>query len=63
VLLIFASLVWTPIGVAIGSSPRLARISQPIALFLASFPANFIFPFATLAFIRLHLSIDFGACC
>jgi NitT/TauT family transport system permease protein len=61
VLLIFASLVWTPIGVAIGFSPRLARISQPIALFLASFPANFIFPFATLAFIRLHVSIDLGS--
>ncbi len=61
VLLIFASLVWTPIGVAIGFSPRLARISQPVALFLASFPANFIFPFATLAFIRLHVSIDYGS--
>jgi NitT/TauT family transport system permease protein len=61
VLLIFASLVWTPIGVAIGFSPRLARMSQPIALFLASFPANFIFPFATLAFIRLHVSIDLGS--
>ena len=61
VLLIFASLVWTPIGVAIGFSPRLARVSQPIALFLASFPANFIFPFATLAFLRLHVSIDYGS--
>jgi NitT/TauT family transport system permease protein len=61
VLLVFASLVWTPIGVAIGFSPRLARISQPLALFLASFPANFIFPFATLAFIRLHVSIDYGS--
>jgi NitT/TauT family transport system permease protein len=61
VLLIFASLVWTPIGVAIGFNPRLARLTQPLALFLASFPANFIFPFATLAFIRLHISIDYGS--
>jgi NitT/TauT family transport system permease protein len=61
VLLVFASLIWTPIGVAIGFSPRLARIAQPIALFLASFPANFIFPFATLAFIRFHVSIDYGS--
>jgi NitT/TauT family transport system permease protein len=60
-LLLFATLVWTPIGVAIGLSPRLARIAQPIALFLASFPANFIFPFATLAFIRFHIPIDFGS--
>jgi len=61
ILLVFASLVWTPIGVAIGFNPRLARILQPAALFFASFPANFIFPFATLAFIRFHLSIDYGS--
>jgi NitT/TauT family transport system permease protein len=61
VLLIFASLVWTPIGVAIGFNPRLARVLQPLALFLASFPANFIFPFATLAFIRYRIPIDYGS--
>jgi len=61
VLLVFASLVWTPIGVAIGFHPRLAQVLQPIALFLASFPANFIFPFATLAFIRFHVPIGVGA--
>jgi NitT/TauT family transport system permease protein len=61
VLLVFASLIWTPIGVAIGFHPRLAQILQPVALFLASFPANFIFPFATLAFIRLHVPINGGS--
>jgi NitT/TauT family transport system permease protein len=61
VLLVFASLVWTPIGVAIGFHPRLAQVLQPVALFLASFPANFIFPFATLAFIRLHVPIGAGS--
>jgi NitT/TauT family transport system permease protein len=61
VLMIFATLVWTPIGVVIGLSPTLTRRVQPIALFLASFPANFIFPFATLAFIQLHIPINFGA--
>jgi NitT/TauT family transport system permease protein len=61
VLLLFASLVWTPIGVAIGFNPRLAQVLQPVVQFLASFPANFIFPFATLAFIRLHIPINFGS--
>ena len=61
VLLVFASVVWTPIGVAIGFHPRLAQSLQPIALFLASFPANFVFPFATLAFIRLHVPINAGS--
>jgi len=61
VLLLFATLVWTPIGVAIGFNPKLARLLQPIVQFLASFPANFIFPFATLFFIRSNISIDWGS--
>jgi NitT/TauT family transport system permease protein len=60
-LLIFSTLVWTPVGVAIGFSPRLARISQPIVQILASFPANFLFPFATLGFIKLGLSLNWGS--
>jgi NitT/TauT family transport system permease protein len=61
VLLIFSTLVWTPIGVTIGFNPKLARISQPIVQILASFPANFIFPFATLGFIKLGLSLNWGS--
>jgi NitT/TauT family transport system permease protein len=61
ILLAFATVVWTPIGVAIGFNPRLARTLQPVALFLASFPANFIFPFATLAFIHFHISLNWGS--
>ena len=34
-----ATLIWTPIGVAIGFRPRLARVLQPGVLVLASFPA------------------------
>jgi NitT/TauT family transport system permease protein len=59
-LLVVATLIWTPIGVAIGFNPALARIMQPVVLFCASFPANFIFPFATLAFITLHVPINWG---
>jgi len=61
VLVAFATVVWVPLGVAIGFNPRLARALQPIVQFLASFPANFIFPFATLAFIKLGISIDIGS--
>jgi NitT/TauT family transport system permease protein len=60
-LLIFSTLVWTPIGVAIGFNPRLARISQPVIQVLASFPANFLFPFATLGFIKLGLTLNWGS--
>ncbi len=61
VLLIFAYLVWTPIGVAIGFNPKLARLLQPVVQFLASFPANFIFPFATLFFVRSNIPINWGS--
>lgn len=61
VLMILASLIWTPVGVAIGFHPNLSRAMQPVVQFLASFPANFIFPFATLFFIRAHISIEWGS--
>jgi NitT/TauT family transport system permease protein len=60
-LLLFSTLVWTPIGVAIGLSPRLARLSQPIVQICASFPANFLFPFATLGFIKLGVTLNWGS--
>lgn len=55
-----ASLLWVPVGVAIGFSPKLRRALQPVVQLLASFPANFVFPFATLAFIALHVDINAG---
>ena len=60
-LLVVATVIWTPIGVAIGFNPRLAGRLQPVVQFLASFPANFIFPFATVLFIRAHISLDWGS--
>jgi NitT/TauT family transport system permease protein len=60
VLIIIATLVWTPLGVAIGFTPRLAQFLQPVVLLLASFPANFIFPFAALLFLRYHVDINYG---
>ncbi|MFW6730313.1 MAG: ABC transporter permease [Synechococcus sp.] len=60
-LLVVSTVIWTPIGVAIGFQPRLASRLQPLVQFLASFPANFIFPFATLLFIRSHIPIGWGS--
>jgi len=61
VLLVFATVVWTPVGVAIGFNPRLARFMQPVVQFLASFPANFVFPFATMWFLRYNIPINWGS--
>jgi NitT/TauT family transport system permease protein len=60
VLLVVATLVWVPIGVKIGMSPRLSRYAQPIVQVLASFPANLLFPFATVAFVAIGLSLNIG---
>ena len=55
VLIGLASLVWVPIGVAIGLRPRLAGRVQPIVQFLAAFPANLFFPAAVVLILRFHL--------
>jgi NitT/TauT family transport system permease protein len=60
ILLVISTLVWVPIGVWIGFNPRVARLAQPVVQILASFPANFLFPFATLAFIKTGLSLNIG---
>ncbi len=59
-LIVLSTLVWTPIGVAIGFNPKLARLAQPVVQVLASFPANFIFPFAISLFLLLGISINWG---
>jgi NitT/TauT family transport system permease protein len=60
VLLIVASVIWVPIGVWIGMNPRVNRLAQPVVQVLASFPANFLFPFATAFFVASGLSINIG---
>ena len=60
-LVAVSTLIWVPIGVRIGESPRLARTAQPVVQVLASFPANFLFPFATLLFIHTGISLNLGA--
>jgi NitT/TauT family transport system permease protein len=61
VLLVLSTIIWVPVGVKIGMSPKLARYAQPIVQVLASFPAILLFPFATLIFINLGIPLDYGA--
>lgn len=60
VLVAVATVIWVPVGVKIGFSPRLARIAQPLVQILASFPANFLFPLVTWFFLKTGLSINIG---
>jgi NitT/TauT family transport system permease protein len=61
VVVTIAAILWVPVGVWIGFNPRVAQFMQPIVQLLASFPANFIFPFAIVIFIDLGLPLNFGA--
>lgn len=58
VLIAVASLIWVPIGVLIGLRPALAERVQPLAQFLAAFPANVLFPFAVIAIVATGASPD-----
>ncbi len=58
VLIALATLVWVPLSVMIGLRPRLAEKVQPLAQFLAAFPANLLFPVAVVAIVRFHLNPD-----
>jgi NitT/TauT family transport system permease protein len=55
VLIAVASLIWVPIGVWIGLRPAVAERVQPLAQFLAAFPANVLFPIAVVAIVSLQL--------
>ena len=57
-LIALASVVWTPIGVYVGMRPHLAHIIQPVAQFMAAFPANLLFPLAVFVIVRLSLNPD-----
>jgi NitT/TauT family transport system permease protein len=58
VLIALASLVWVPIGVWIGLRPAIATRVQPMAQFLAAFPANVLFPIAVVAIVSWKLDPD-----
>jgi NitT/TauT family transport system permease protein len=58
VLIALASLIWVPIGVWIGLRPWAATRVQPVAQFLAAFPANVLFPMAVVVIVREHLDPD-----
>jgi NitT/TauT family transport system permease protein len=54
--------LWTiPAGVAIGFSPRLARIAQPLAQIAASVPATALFPVVLLLLIRIGGGLGIGS--
>ena len=52
VLMTLATLVWVPVGVWLGLRPKWGRRAQPVAQFLAAFPANLFFPIFVVLIVR-----------
>jgi len=57
-LIVLSSLIWVPLGVLIGLRPKLAEKIQPLAQFLAAFPANLLFPVFVIVIVRWQLNPD-----
>jgi len=55
-----ATVIWTPIGVWIGSKQRVALFAQPLAQIFASFPANMAYPLVVGLFVRYHIDMNWG---
>jgi NitT/TauT family transport system permease protein len=59
---ILIAALWTiPVGVTIGSNPRLARFLQPITQVVASVPATALFPVLMLGLIRIGGGLGVGS--
>ena len=54
ILIAIASLIWVPVGVWIGLRPIWAERIQPVAQFMAAFPANVLFPAVVGVIVALH---------
>ena len=58
VLMALAAVIWVPIGVWLGLRPAWARRVQPVAQFLAAFPANLLFPPFVVVIVAFHLNVE-----
>ncbi len=57
-VIVVSIVVWVPVGVWIGMRPKVSKGVQPIAQFLAAFPANLLFPVAAMLMLKYHLNVN-----
>ena len=56
IMILLATLLWVPVGVWLGLRPVWARRAQPVAQFLAAFPANLFYPIFAIAIVHFALN-------
>jgi NitT/TauT family transport system permease protein len=59
--IVLSTAIAVPLGVWIGSNPRLARYLMPLTQIAASFPAPLVFPNLILAIYFLHGNVEWGS--
>ncbi len=59
--LVIGALWSIPVGVAIGFSPRFARLAQPLVQLAASIPATALFPIILVFLVRLRGGVEIAA--
>jgi NitT/TauT family transport system permease protein len=57
-LIALSTLIWVPIGVWVGLRPAWTQSVQPLAQFLAAFPANVVYPVVVIAIASFRLDPD-----
>jgi NitT/TauT family transport system permease protein len=61
-LALLTGALWTiPVGVAIGFSPRFARLAQPLVQLAASIPATALFPIILVFLVQLRGGVEIAA--
>ncbi|MDF2690614.1 MAG: hypothetical protein K0S29_469 [Gammaproteobacteria bacterium] len=58
ILIILCSFIWLPIGIWVGTRPYVTQYVQPIAQFLAAFPANLFFPIFVVLIVKYKLNVE-----
>lgn len=58
ILIILSSIIWIPVGVWIGLNPKLTKAVQPLAQFLAAFPANLLYPVIFMLIVTYKLNVE-----
>ena len=54
-MLLFASMIWVPVGIFIGLRPKIASKIQPIVQFMTALPANLYYPIFVTAILHFQL--------
>lgn len=58
ILILISSLIWVPVGIWIGLSPKASYVIQPLIQFFAAFPINLVYPLAVTAIIHFKLNVE-----